>query len=1388
MEISIIGEGGVRRDVTVALRGEVSIGDVVGTAGVAASVTVDGRPVEPAASFVEVCRPGSTIDTTGAAGARDVPRQSGRHTVRVTGGPDAGTTHTLGDRSEIVVGRSSRADVVLDDPTVSPIHARLYREGDAWEIEDLGSHNGTTVGGEAVLERRRIEGRVIRVGATSIMVGPADVEVAHVTRPGLDGTTPFNRPPRPVVPAGVPPIEVPDPPADRRRGAAFSLIALAGPVVIGLVMVQVLGSMRYALFALLAPVMMISNALATRRRNAKEAKSSARRFRRELAAFERDLDLAAATEAARRQRSLVDLASIVARAEGGSVRLWERRAHHPDHLGLRLGSGSAPWDPPVDAKRVAAHPELGRAVAARGRIPGSALELSLASGGVVGLVGDRSTTLAVARSLVAQAAVLHGPSDLGVAVAAGSGRGVAWDWVKWLPHTRASGGRLLAEGVDQIGALAEGLSEALDIDGVDPARRIGAPTRAPLLFVVDGDELTTAHRAPARTLLQSGPGVAGIVLAASAERLPSSCTVVVHLDDDLGAATCHDVGRDEFVDDVVIDGLGDSEARCVAMAMAHFTDPDLRSAGSDLPGHAALVDLLGLERCADGGIEPGAIGRAWADSDAQALEVPLGVGPDGPIWIDLVADGPHALVGGTTGAGKSEFLRSLVAGSAARHRPEDLVFVLIDYKGGSAFDSCATLPHTVGLVTDLDGHLAERALRSLRAELHRREEILRAAGAGDLREYRRTTALEPMPRLMLVVDEFATLASELPDFMSSLVGIAQRGRSLGVHMVLATQRPAGAVNADIKANTNVRVALRMQSDRDSVDVIDADDAASIDRRSPGRAFVRLGPGELLPVQTPLATSTTVISGPTVAAAPFGFGPGLEPLLPRESCGIDDDLAALVRAIGSAHVSAGGPAPRRPWLEPLTAVSVDQLLNSPGADAAIPVALADDPDRQCRPAACWDPGLGHLALVGAVGAGTSTALRTVALSAASSGATSVVLYAVDYGGVLADLEALECCGAVIRGHDHERQRRLVDLLGAEIATRRGALDTFAERPLIVLLIDDLPAWLADHGDNAGQELIDDVRRLLADGPAVDVSVAFTADRAGAVPMRMWGAVTSRFLFRHADPDELTSTGLRRHELPEFIPGRAIDASSRLVVQFPGPTTSAAWPAPPPCGVVPAPVRALPERVSPESLSGTFEDGDGTWSPAVGIGADDLAAARLPLRPGEGVLVAGPARSGVSSTLALLARQVRVHRPDAVLVAVADAGSPLAATPGLFDAVGPLGDLAKVLEVAGLDDEREWLVLVDDAHVHDEPGALEPLLRPDSRCRMVVGARSEHLHGSFGHWTRAVRRTNTGLLLNPRLDTDGDLLGVRLPRHVAVPLRPGRGFLVDRSDAEIVQLAA
>ena len=892
--------------------------------------------------------------------------------------------------------------------------------------------------------------------------------------------------------------------------------------------------------------------------------------------------------------------------------------------------------------------------------------VNLAEGGVLGLEGERVAALAVARSMLCQAVAESGPADVTVAVFADEDRIADWDWTKWLPHgadPRSGSGRYVAIGAAQSEALARSLlaesgagatSAGRDADARDSGARGAADGTPLLLVVVDGATLLEGRPCFLRDLLGGGAGpVSGIVLT---RRLPALCTEVLSVAPD-GSAGLRRVATGERIDDILVTGMTRHRARALARALARFEDPEMRVEGAGLPDRVGLLPLLELAGPLDA-----AIGARWrsAAGTLRARAV-LGVTEHGVFEVDLDDDGPHALVAGTTGSGKSELLRTLIASMAVGVDPEHLTFALIDYKGGGALDECARLPHVVGLVTDLDEQLGERALRCLEAELRYREHALRGVGLSHIREYQRLRDtqrpdLEPMPRLVVVIDEFATLVKALPEFVDALVSIAQRGRSLGMHLIMATQRPSGSVSDAIKNNVKLRLALRLESAADSQDVIDSPAAASIGSRQWGRGFYRVSASEVLPVQTALSTGVTAAAAAAgkLELLPFRLTPGpgdqAAPAAPTADEGTPSDLTRLVEAARKASAEAGFGRPRRPWPDPLPAAIPLHVLGSAlrgfQTDArGLPgLALADDPDRQAQYPVGWDPSAGNMLIYGTVGAGASTTLAALALAqTATQPPDRLHLYVLDMGsGDLAPLERLPHTGAYIGPAERARQIRLIRLLRRELDLRKaggtligGALGDVTGAGLgaaparWLVLIDNVGSLRSElEKDFAGLNMLDELERVFADGPAVGLHVVATGDRAGAIPSAWVALSRQKLLLRLADPSEYSSFDVPRNAVPAYVPGRALVVATRQVVQIghPGaelPSVVAEiaqrWSGAPRTAYS---VVLLPERITADQLyiSGVMAaTGGEPWSIPVGFTDSNLAPAALKLYEHEHALI-------------------------------------------------------------------------------------------------------------------------------------------------------------------------
>ncbi len=1356
-------------------------------------------------------------------------------TVTLAGGQRTGGVVAVPQGRDMLIGRSPQADLTLPTESASWDHCRLRREDGGIRVIDGGSTNGTLVNGERVDEDGvLVTGTAtITAGGTVLLVrqgleenpAPAPGSLHNLTPAA---TAPFNRPPRPGrAPAGdplVPPSRKDVPPAGK-----FSVITVLAPLVMAVGMVLILRDMRFAMFAMLSPVMAVGMWFEQKRRHARGLKEEDARFAGALEEFEEQVRVAAAAETARRHKMIPDPATVVRRPALPATSLWQRRADSDDFLALHAGTGDVPWKPELDRSASTRLDAEVKASLESARLQAAPVLVDLTDAGVVGMVGPREGTLALARSLVAQAAVHVGPADLTIGVFCDAGRADQWEWASWLPHTRQAGS---STGERWMSAQREtGVAMLRQLkDSVDEL-----PTPA-LLVVLDSEVLTEGRDAPARALLGMGrstPGgyvnpqqrssrVAGIVIATSEEQLPASCTTIIRVASD-AAATVEQPEDLTRVEDVILAGLDEEEALSCAMRVAHFDDPELSVPGASLPPLVRLPALLDYDRP-----DTAAIRRMWQAN--TGISTPIGTGENGTLTLDLVKDGPHGLVGGTTGSGKSEFLRSLVAGLAARNDPTRLNFILVDFKGGAAFKACEQLPHTIGTISNLDEQLADRALRALEAEMERRQRVFAAAGEGvdNLSAYLATNPAEPMPRLLLVIDEFAMLAKDFPDVLKALVSVGAVGRTLGVHMILATQRPAGVVSDDILANTNLRVALRVQSREDSNNVIGVPAASAIGRAQMGRAFVKLGQDDITPVQTALVTGQALTGdGPAVDVREVRqFGVPVPPTAPARSAAADEnDLDLLIDAVVQANAEAGYAPPRQVWPEALgervelagflalpeaavrDVVAVDEPAPLPMA-APLPqvgavdgdtvlVTVVDEPDLQRQSASGWDMSVGNLMLMGVAGSGTSTTLASIALALAKdTDPTELDLMILDMGS--RELEALKDLPHTVAyvgtgAGAKEQQARFLRHLNTELENRRAAPDTHRRT---VVLLDGLASLRDEFQDFEGQQLLALLFRAYADGPALGLSFAVSTTRAKAVPSAMNEVTLQKWLFRLADTYDYSSLGVRGKDVPAPLPGRCVDPrnSLQMHVATPGVGIAAAveqvrrsWAQAP--AKAPA-IRRLPVSVTLQELAVPARLDAEPWLVPVGLQEADLSPAFLEIYEGEHALVAGPARSGKSTLLLAMAQALRgapTSRGPAQVWAICDRRSPLALEGVGLDRVAVGADEVPAL-LASLRLERGTVfLLIDDAErFEDGDQSISGVVASGQPGLCIIASgRAADLRGMYTHWSKTVRKSRLGVLLQPDVNYDGELLGAALPRKSPVAMTAGRGYLSVGGQTALVQ---
>ncbi|PZR51569.1 cell division protein FtsX [Xylanimonas oleitrophica] len=1257
---------------------------------------------------------------------RAAPRRAARARVRVVAGPDAGLEVAV-DTDACTVGRGAGATVRLSDPAVSRLHARLLLVGGV-VVQDEGSAHGTRVAGRPVVRAQPVAwGERVEVGRTVLEVHRGDAPLAEPDAAVL-------RPPRfgeALEPAE---LEVPAPPAAPRR-QPFPWPMMLMPALLGGGMFLTSRSPFSLMFMIGFPLLMTVNHLVARRQAAKEHDAELRTWRADVEDVLARIDDAARVQRERAAQDEPDLVTVRERVAGGHPSTWVRTREDEDFLVVRAGTGPRPAVVTGQVARGGDRVQRDlavREVEARRRLAGQPVPLVLAGQRVVAVTSaDRTRADAAVRALLVRVAAAHSPTDVVLAAVLGGAGEHVETWLRWLPHTahRVAGAPPVAVGATAGAALLDALV------GQDAAR-------GRTVCVVD--EEAGVPRRVVEAVAAAGPerGVHLLWVGSDPDRVPSATDVLLDLD--ALRVRRRDRGGDDVLD--TADTLDLAAAWHTARALTACRDES-----AVVPPDSALPDAVRLPDLGTDLADPDdatAVLDRW--SAAAGLRAQLGAGPDGVVTVDLREDGPHGLVAGTTGSGKSELLQTLLCSLAVNNPPSRITFLLVDYKGGAAFRECADLPHTVGYITDLTPALVQRALVSLRAELAAREHLLAEHGAKDLVALERLRPDVAPPSMLICVDEFAALLAEVPEFVDGVVDVAQRGRSLGMHLLLATQRPAGVVTPQIKANTDLRIALRMASTEDSGDVIDAPDAAALSRRTPGRAWLRRtghGTRELVQVAWVGAHEPVRDDAAAVQVRPFTVRAGAGPVPAAGQGRVHErsDLERLVLTVGEAFARSGLPAPSRPWL-PALEDEVQLAGGAPGtvlvgarardeaavpgsapdvhvcapAPGTLPLGLADHPGTQDqRPLLVDYARAGHLLVHGASGSGKTELLRTVAAAATlAHDPAPAVVYGIDAaGGGLGVLDALPSVGSVVGEQQPERVQRLVRMVHRTVVERNallarhgaadiGALaDAGVVMPRVHLLVDNLPA-LVDQLESGGplrRAHLDQLSAVLQDGRRCGVHVTATTPLRTGLPSALAASFGQRLVLRMTSVDDYQVLGVPQAVLDDASPaGRGLLGRTEVQVATVGAAGTpeqgralrelAARERDRYASQPPVAVPAMPTRVPADLVP--VPEADGV---CVGVDADLASGVVLSLLGGP-LLVTGRGGSGRTSFLLGLADAAARSTVPPRRVRLLGPAAP--AHPG----VEPLDEPAAVLSAleehlaAPAPSGSAWdLVLVDDVHV-------------------------------------------------------------------------------------------
>ncbi|MEU6260392.1 type VII secretion protein EccCa [Streptomyces sp. NPDC047043] len=1132
---------------------------------------------------------------------------------------------------------------------------------------------------------------------------------------------------RPLDPAEPRTVEAPpNLPEGRVGNAATALLPMAG-VISSVVMMTIIRNSQFAALGAIVLIVALAGAVVlflsqrgkaqrTRRTQRERYLEYLEELREELAAAERERRL--------RSHLLNPPPQALYDVVRDPARLWERRRQSADFLRVRAGTGDVPVQELVIAQNstggVLTPPDpfmLNEARALQSRFSTASdfpLTVPLDRAGNVSIVGDREGVLRVARALLVQAAVAHAPDD--AALALGIGDEADWQWAKWLPHVLDPqtydgpvAARRIARDLAQLARhcapdLRRRAAYAAEVrrglSGRDALQLAGR-----LLVVSDvyGNTATELPR-PDSAIDLAEMGVTVLHLLEEQVHEPDQVSVRITVAGD--RITVEDL-RDGSVAHGSCDGVTAAGAEGIARMLAPLRlSAESAAEGTPVAGPVDFPGLLGID-------DPAALdlARLWAPrTERDFLRVPIGVTDrHEPVLLDLkessqLGMGPHGLCVGATGSGKSELLRTLVLALTATHSPEDLALVLIDYKGGATFAPFTQLPHVAGVITNLENQagLVERVHTSLAGEVKRRQQVLKDAGnVADIGHYaalRATTRpdLEPLPHLFVVIDEFGELITAKPDFIDLFLSIGRIGRSIGVHLLLSSQRIEGGKLKGLDTYLSYRLGLRTFSADESRTVLDTTDAFHLPPL-PGFGFLKVDTSTYERFKAGYVSGA--YHGPTLRKqrdddllvlpyptynSPQNTEAVEEPATKRETG--PTVLSAMVGQLATA-----APPVRRIWLPPLPdATTLDQAAGPLQAAAdglrlthadgpmRLPLGTLDDPARQRQQPWLLDLTVagGHAAVIGGPQSGKTTLLRTLALSLALTHTPhDVAVYGLDLaGGGLAALAGLPHVGGIAGRADHERAARTVAEVRAMLARRE---ELFREHGIdsvdqlrhlraqgrlaelgatdVVLLIDGFGALRDEFAD-----LDDPVADLLKRGSGYGIHVVAGMLRWNDVRIATQSLFGTRVELRLNDPADSSIDRKLSETLAPDTAGRVL-TDGKLFAQVALPridnrpragdlaaalevaarTVRATW-----HGELAAPVRVLPTRLPAAKLP--TPTAEPTRIP-LGVDQDTLAPVPLDLfGTDQHLLILGDNECGKSNLLKLIATQLVERHSDKELV--------------------------------------------------------------------------------------------------------------------------------------------
>lgn len=1110
----------------------------------------------------------------------------------------------IAGKNQLVIGGTGNADICISDENIGSDRLFLRKSGNGMTVVDESTRYGVCVNGFRITSQKEIKnfdffsianfsfyyknGKLYTENSPKMRVNGLSTkalgyQTTHYDYPNFIRNTRVQY----CLPETEFEIKQPNPkPNKTKKNIILSLIPAIVMLILMVVMRGILGGGgSFVIYSVCSMSVGIIMSVVTYIYDGKEYKKNSQKREEDYKEYisQKEQEIAAARQDELRIRNLIyeSLTNSIQEVLNFGKRIYEKSGKDKDFLDIYLGTGTVKASAPVKYTKqdfidtedpISLLPE---AVSKKYRdIENAPIVSQFNTAGGVGIVGSRAMLRDVMKNITLDLAIRHFYKEVKMYYIFDEADADSMQWLRWLRHTYNDeiGIRNFLCDDESRKILLENLYSVLSEREAETQESEGTTFDTHyVVFVLDD---TTIRKHPVSKYIEecSKYGFTFVFFEEHEEFLPKGCGEIIRLDQGQTGGTLLKSENGDIQTHFTYRHVDDSLAELVALKLGAVTVQDV-SLESELTKNISMFELLNIFTVDDLDLK-----KRWETSKVyKSMAAPLGVKTKNEVvYLDISdkasAHGPHGLVAGTTGSGKSELLQTYVLSMATLFHPYDVGFVIIDFKGGGMANQFKKLPHMMGAITNIDGREINRSLLSIKAELVKRQAYFAEAGVNHINDYiklfKQGAVKQPLPHLIIIVDEFAELKAEFPDFMKELISAARIGRTLGVHLILATQKPAGVVDAQIWSNSKFKLCLKVQTKEDSNEVIKTPLAAEI--TEPGRAYFQVGNNEVFELFQSAYTGVKVAEDGDNKTKTFSvyelnnWGKRSMVYTNKKKSQSDhakNQLQAIVDYVNAYCKKTGIQALNGICLPSLPdVIKKDSLaeFTRPAQSIVVPVGVYDDPERQDQGNYCINLSENNTFIIGSAMTGKTTLLQTILLQLMNYYTPEEVnVYVIDCGNMtLKAFEKSNIVGGVVLTAEEDKIENLFKLLFRSVEERKKAFSSkglgtytayveagYTDIPQIVLMIDNIAAFKEYY-----ENLSDDFLALSREGSSLGITIVATASQTNAMNYKVLSNFGTRISFVCNDTGEYTNLFDRCRIEPKDTAGRGLCVLDKRMMEF------------------------------------------------------------------------------------------------------------------------------------------------------------------------------------------------------------------------------------------------